>query len=192
MELLEQRILQEGRIKPGNILKVDSFINHQMDIKLFNEMGKEFKRLFAGDKITKILTLEASGIGIAAITAQYFDNCPVIFAKKTKSKNLDGELLLSKVQSFTRGTTFDIQVARRFLSPEDRVLLIDDFLATGQALLGLVDIVKQSGAQLAGCGIIIEKGFQEGGEQVRRTGVRVESLAIIDSIDNNHIVFRKA
>lgn len=192
MELLEQRILQEGRIKPGNILKVDSFINHQMDIKLFNEMGKEFKRLFADDKITKILTLEASGIGIAAITAQYFDNCPVIFAKKTKSKNLDGELLLSKVQSFTRGTTFDIQVARRFLSPEDRVLLIDDFLATGQALLGLVDIVKQSGAQLAGCGIIIEKGFQEGGELVRKTGVRVESLAIIDSIDNNHIVFRRA
>lgn len=192
MELLEQRILQEGRIKPGNILKVDSFINHQMDIKLFNEMGKEFKRLFADNKITKILTLEASGIGIAAITAQYFDNCPVIFAKKTKSKNLDGELLLSKVQSFTRGTTFDIQVARRFLSPEDRVLLIDDFLATGQALLGLVDIVKQAGAQLAGCGIIIEKGFQEGGELVRKTGVRVESLAIIDSIDNNHIVFRRA
>lgn len=192
MELLEQRILQEGRIKPGNILKVDSFINHQMDIKLFNEMGKEFKRLFADDKITKILTLEASGIGIAAITAQYFDNCPVIFAKKTKSKNLDGELLLSKVQSYTRGTTFDIQVARRFLSPEDCVLLIDDFLATGQALLGLVDIVKQAGAQLAGCGIIIEKGFQEGGELVRKTGVRVESLAIIDSIDNNHIVFRRA
>lgn len=192
MELLEQRILQEGRIKPGNILKVDSFINHQMDIKLFNEMGKEFKRLFADDKITKILTLEASGIGIAAITAQYFDNCPVIFAKKTKSKNLDGELLLSKVQSYTRGTTFDIQVARRFLSSEDCVLLIDDFLATGQALLGLVDIVKQAGAQLAGCGIIIEKGFQEGGELVRKTGVRVESLAIIDSIDNNHIVFRRA
>lgn len=192
MELLEQRILQEGRIKPGNILKVDSFINHQMDIKLFNEMGKEFKRLFAGDQITKILTLEASGIGIAVITAQYFDHCPVIFAKKTKSKNLDGELLLSKVQSYTRGTTFDIQVARRFLAPQDRVLLIDDFLATGQALMGLVDIVKQSGAQLAGCGIIIEKGFQDGGDTIRRMGVRVESLAIIDSIDNNHIVFRKA
>lgn len=192
MELLEQRILQEGRIKPGNILKVDSFINHQMDIKLFNEMGKEFKRLFAGDQITKILTLEASGIGIAVITAQYFDHCPVIFAKKTKSKNLDGELLLSKVQSYTRGTTFDIQVARRFLTPQDRVLLIDDFLATGQAMMGLVDIVKQSGAQLAGCGIIIEKGFQDGGDTIRRMGVRVESLAIIDSIDNNHIVFRKA
>jgi len=192
MELLEQRILQEGRIKPGNILKVDSFINHQMDIQLFNEMGKEFKRLFVGDQITKILTLEASGIGIAVITAQYFDHCPVIFAKKTKSKNLDGELLLSKVQSYTRGITFDIQVARRFLSPQDRVLLIDDFLATGQALMGLVDIVKQSGAQLAGCGIIIEKGFQEGGDRIRRMGVRVESLAIIDSIDNNHIVFRHA
>lgn len=191
MELLEQRILQEGRIKPGNILKVDSFLNHQMDIKLFKEMGKEFRRLFAGETITKILTLEASGIGIAVITAQYFDDCPVIFAKKTKSKNLDGELLLAKVQSFTRGTTFDIQVARRYLTPQDRVLLIDDFLATGQALLGMVDIVKQSGAQLAGCGIIIEKGFQQGGELVRGMGVRVESLAIIDSITDNKINFRQ-
>ena len=146
--------------------------------------------LFVLKKITKILTLEASGIGIAVITAQYFYNCPVIFAKKTKSKNLDGELLKTQVKSFTRGTTFEIQVARRFLNEDDRILIIDDFLATGQALIGLVDIVRQSGAALAGCGIIIEKGFQEGGSLIRDMGVRLESLAIVDSIENNKITFR--
>jgi len=190
MELLKQRILKEGRVASGNILKVDSFLNHQMDIGLFNEIGKEFKRIFADEKITKILTLEASGIGIAVITAQYFDNCPVIFAKKTKSKNLDGELLTTQVKSYTRNNTFEIQVAKRFLTENDRVLLIDDFLATGQALVGMVNIVRQSGAHLVGCGIIIEKGFQNGGKLVREMGVRVESLAIIDSIEENCIVFR--
>ena len=189
LELLKQRILAEGRVKAGNILKVDSFLNHQMDIELFNEIGKEFRRLYAGDNVTKILTLEASGIGLAVITAQHFDNCPVIFAKKTKSKNLDGELYLSQVTSFTRGTTFDIQVAKRFISPEDRILIIDDFLATGAALMGLTDIVRQSGATLVGCGIIIEKGFQEGGRLLRERGVRVESLAIIKAFEGDHVVF---
>lgn len=190
MELLKQRVLRDGRVTSGNILKVDSFLNHQMDIQLFNEIGKEFRRLYEEEKITKILTLESSGIGIAVITAQYFNNCPVIFAKKTKSKNLDGELLKTQVKSFTRNKTFEIQVAKRFLNKDDRILLIDDFLATGQALIGMVDIVRQSGAALAGCGIIIEKGFQEGGELVRNMGVRVESLAIVDYIEDNRIVFR--
>jgi xanthine phosphoribosyltransferase len=192
MELLKQRILRDGRIKPGNILKVDSFLNHQLDINLFNEMGKEFRRLYQDEKVTKILTLEASGIGIAAVTAQHFDNCPVIFAKKTKSKNLDGELLKTEVRSYTRGVTFEIQVAKRFFNKDDRVLLIDDFLATGQALIGLVEIIRQSGAELVGCGIIIEKGFQQGGELIRNMGVRLESLAIIDSIENNQIIFRES
>ena len=189
MELLKQRILAEGRVKAGNILKVDSFLNHQMDIELFNEIGKEFRRLYAGDNVTKILTLEASGIGLAVITAQHFDNCPVIFAKKTKSKNLDGALYLSQVTSFTRGPTSDIQVAKRFISPEDRILIIDDFLATGAALMGLTDIVRQSGATLVGCGLLIEKGFQEGGRLLRERGVRVESLAIIKAFEGDHVVF---
>lgn len=190
MDLLKQRILEEGRVKPGNILKVDSFLNHQLDIKLMNEIGKEFRRLYVEEGINKILTLEASGIGIAVIAAQYFDSCPVIFAKKTKSKNLDGELLVAQVTSYTRGTTFDIQVARKFLNEGDRVLILDDFLATGQALIGLINIVRQSEATLAGCGIIIEKGFQSGGELVRSLGVRLDSLAIVDSIENDKIMFR--
>lgn len=190
MDLLKQRILEEGRVKPGNILKVDSFLNHQLDIRLMNEIGKEFRRRYAEEGINKILTLEASGIGIAVIAAQYFDYCPVIFAKKTKSKNLDGELLLAQVTSYTRGTTFDIQVARKFLNKGDRVLILDDFLATGQALIGLINIVQQSEAVLAGCGIIIEKGFQSGGELVRSLGVRLDSLAIVDSIENDKIIFR--
>lgn len=189
MELLEQRILKDGNIKPGNILKVDSFLNHQMDIGLLNEIGKEFRRLFP-EPITKILTIEASGIGIAAIVAQHFDNVPVVFAKKTKSKNLDGELFTSQVESFTRGTVFDIQVSQKFLTDKDYVLIIDDFLARGQALKGLLDIVKQSGAAVAGCGIVIEKGFQDGGKAIRESGIRVESLAIIDSIEGGKITFR--
>ena len=189
MELLQQRILTEGRVKAGGVLKVDSFLNHQMDIGLFKEIGKEFRRLFEGEGVTKILTLEASGIGLAVITAQYFDNCPVIFAKKTSSKNLDGELLTSAVSSFTRNTTFDIQVAKRYLTPADRILIIDDFLATGAALQGLTRIVKQSGAVLVGCGIAIEKGFQGGGRLLREQGIRVESLAVIREFTKDQIIF---
>ncbi len=189
MELLKNRIREEGRVKAGNILKVDSFLNHQMDIGLFNEMGKEFSRLYAGEGVNKILTLEASGIGLAVITAQHFGNCPVIFAKKTKSKNLDGDLYLAQVTSFTRGNTFDIQVAKKYLDSQDRVLIIDDFLATGAALLGMVDIVAQSGSHLVGCGIVIEKGFQEGGALLREKGVRVESLAIIKAFEGDQVIF---
>ncbi|RPF47801.1 xanthine phosphoribosyltransferase [Hydrogenoanaerobacterium saccharovorans] len=190
MELLKQRIMKDGHVKPGNIIKVDSFLNHQMDIELMNEIGKEFAHLFADQPITKILTIEASGIGIAAIAAQHFGNVPVVFAKKTKSKNLDGELYISQVESFTRNTVFDIQVSKKFITEDDCVLILDDFLARGKALLGLIDIVNQSGAKFAGCGIVIEKGWQDGGEVLRKKGVRLESLAIIDKADETGFTFR--
>lgn len=189
MELLKQRILQDGRATEDDVLKVDSFLNHQMDISLLNEIGKEFRRRFAGEPVTKILTIEASGIGIAAITAQHFGNVPVVFAKKTQSRNLDGALYTARVQSFTKGTVYDIQVSRKFLGPQDCVLILDDFLARGQALQGLLKIVKDSGAKLAGCGIVIEKGFQDGGRILRAQGVRVESLAIVSSISGGKITF---
>ena len=191
MELLKQRILKDGKVKEGNILKVDSFLNHQMDIRLLEAVGEEFARRFSDQKITKILTIEASGIGIAAIAAQYFDYVPVIFAKKTRSKNLDGVLLTSEVRSFTKGITYQIQVEKQFLVPEDNVLIIDDFLAKGQALLGLSDLVEQAGAALAGCGIVIEKGFQEGGKMIREKGIRLESLAVIESVSGCCILFRE-
>ena len=178
-------------MKEGNILKVDSFLNHQMDIRLLEAVGEEFARRFSDQKITKILTIEASGIGIAAIAAQYFDYVPVIFAKKTRSKNLDGVLLTSEVRSFTKGITYQIQVEKQFLVPEDNVLIIDDFLAKGQALLGLSDLVEQAGAALAGCGIVIEKGFQEGGKMIREKRIRLESLAVISSISDQTITFRE-
>lgn len=190
MELLKQRILKDGKIKEGNILKVDSFLNHQMDIELLQEIGKEFRRVFPDKRINKILTIEASGIGIAAIAAQYFGNAKVVFAKKTQSKNLDGELYTAPVVSFTRGAHFDVQVSTKFLGKDDCVLVIGDFLARGQALKGLIKIVEQSGAELAGCGIVIEKGFQEGGKELREAGVNLHSLAIIDSIENGEITFR--
>lgn len=189
MELLKQRILQDGRATEDDVLKVDSFLNHQMDIPLLNEIGKEFRRRFAGEPVTKILTIEASGIGIAAITAQHFGNVPVVFAKKTQSRNLDGALYTARVQSFTKGTVYDIQVSRKFLGPQDCVLILDDFLARGQALQGLLKIVKDSGAKLAGCGIVIEKGFQDGGRMLRAQGIRVESLAIVSSISGGKITF---
>ena len=189
MELLKQRILQDGRATEDDVLKVDSFLNHQMDIPLLNEIGKEFRRRFAGEPVTKILTIEASGIGIAAITAQQFGNVPGVFAKKTQSRNLDGALYTARVQSFTKGTVYDIQVSRKFLGPQDCVLILDDFLARGQALQGLLKIVKDSGAKLAGCGIVIEKGFQDGGRMLRAQGVRVESLAIVSSISGGKITF---
>lgn len=190
MEELKQRILKDGRVKDGNVLKVDSFLNHQMDIRLLDEIGREFRRRFADQEVNKILTIEASGIGIAVAAAPHFGYVPVVFAKKSKSKNLDGELYTSKVTSFTRGTTFDVQVSKKYLCPGDRVLIIDDFLAKGQALLGLLDIVAQSGAQAVGCGIVIEKGFQEGGKMLRERGVRLESLAIIDRFEDGKPVFR--
>lgn len=191
MELLKERIRKDGVVKEGNVLKVDSFLNHQMDIKLFMEIGKEFKRLFAECPINKILTIEASGIGIACIVAQYF-NVPVVFAKKSKTKNIEGEVYTTQVQSYTHGRTYDIIVSKKFLNKEDKVLIIDDFLANGCALLGLSQLVFDSGAELCGAGICVEKGFQVGGEMIRSAGVRVESLAIVDSMDpkTGEIVFR--
>lgn len=189
MELLRERILKDGVVKPSGILKVDSFLNHQMDIPFINELGKEFKRRFADCPVTKILTIEASGIGIAAITAQYFD-VPMVFAKKAQSVNLDGEMLTTRVESFTHRKVYDVILAKRFLSPDDRVLLIDDFLANGCALLGLIDLVRGAGAAIEGAGIVIEKGFQEGGSKIRGMGIRVESLAIIDSMSDNSLTFR--
>ena len=169
---------------------MDSFLNHQMDIRFFHDIGKEFHRIFAEEGVNKILTLEASGIGLAVVTAIHFGDAPVIFAKKTQSKNLDGELFLSQVTSYTRGTSYDILVEQKFLTAQDRVLIVDDFLATGSALSGLVDIVEQSPAYLAGCGIVIEKGFQDGGAALRARGVRVESLAIIEAFDGDKIIFQ--
>lgn len=189
MELLKQRILQDGVVKDGDVLKVDSFLNHQMDINLLNEIGKEFKHRFADVPVNKILTIEASGIGIAVIAAQYFNNAPVVFAKKTQSRNLDGALFTAPVHSFTKGVTYNVQVSQKFLGPDDHVLVIDDFLARGQALLGLIDIIHQSGAQLAGCGIVIEKTQQGGGALLRSQGVRIESLARIDSLENGTVTF---
>lgn len=192
MELLKERIRKDGIIKPGNVLKVDSFLNHQMDISLFNEIGKEFKRRFADVKVDRILTIEASGIGIAAIVAQYFD-CPVVFAKKTQSINLDGTMLSTQIQSFTHKRTYDVIVASRFIQPGENVLVIDDFMANGCAALGLVDLINAAHANLVGIGIVIEKGFQQGGKALREKGLRVESLAIIDDMDadTQSITFRE-
>ena len=189
MELLEERIRRDGKIRGGDVLKVDSFLNHQMDVSLFAEIGKEFQRLFGDCGVTKILTIEASGIGIACVTAQFF-GCPVIFAKKNKTKNIAGDVYTSKVESFTHGKVYDIIVAREFLRPEDRVLLIDDFLANGNAALGAIELIDQAGAQLAGMGFIIEKAFQQGGGILRDRGIHIESLAMIDSLDNCRIHIR--
>ena len=189
MQLLEERIRKDGIIKEGNVLKVDRFLNHQMDIHLFEEIGKEFYRRFSDAGVNKILTIEASGIGIACITAQYFD-VPVVFAKKAQSLNLDGEMYCSKVESFTHKKVYDVILSKKFLGPEDHVLLIDDFLANGCALLGLIDIVKKSGATLEGAGIVIEKGFQHGGQEIRDMGIRLESLAIVDSMTDDSLTFR--
>ena len=189
MNFLEERIVKDGIVKEGNVLKVDSFLNHQMDIPFINELGKEFKARFADKKITKILTIEASGIGIACITAQYFD-VPVVFAKKAQSLNLDGDMFTTKVESYTHKKVYDVILSKKFLVPEDHVLLIDDFLANGCALLGLIDIVKKSGATLEGAGIVIEKGFQHGGQEIRDMGIRLESLAIVDSMTDDSLTFR--
>ncbi len=192
MQLLKDRIRKDGIVKDGNVLKVDSFLNHQMDISLFREMGKEFKRRFAGEEINKILTIEASGIGIACVVAEEF-NVPVVFAKKTQTKNIAGEVYTSKVESFTHGRVYDIIVAKEFLGEGDKVLLIDDFLANGKALEGLAELVEASGAKLVGAGIAIEKGFQAGGEIIRSRGIHLESLAIVESMDDQtgEIIFRE-
>lgn len=191
MELLKERIRKDGKIRGGNILKVDSFLNHQMDISLFSEIGKEFKQRFSDVEVNKILTIEASGIGIACIVAQYF-NVPVVFAKKTQTKNIAGDVYTTKVESFTHGRVYDIIVSKEFLGAGDKVLLIDDFLANGKALEGLAHLVKDAGAELVGAGIVIEKGFQAGGDLIRSQGIRLESLAIVESMDENtkEIVFR--
>lgn len=190
MKLLEERIKRDGIVKPGNVLKVDNFLNHQMDIALFNEMGKEFKRLFADCKINKILTIEASGIGIACIVAQYFD-VPVVFAKKAQSINIDGDVYSTKIQSFTHQRVYDVIVSKKYLNPEDHILIIDDFLANGCALEGLIDLVQSAGATVEGIGIAIEKGFQQGGKLIRDRGIRLESLAIVDSMEDGELVFRE-
>ncbi|MDO4268409.1 MAG: xanthine phosphoribosyltransferase [Eubacteriales bacterium] len=191
MELLKERIRRDGKIKAGNVLKVDSFLNHQMDTDLFQEIGKEFKRRFADAEINKILTIEASGIGIACVVAQQF-HVPVVFAKKNQTKNIAGDVYTSKVESYTHGRTYDIIVAKEFLGAGDKVLLIDDFLANGKALEGLAALVQASGAELVGAGIVIEKGFQVGGDAIRASGIRLESLAIVDSMDEESgtITFR--
>ncbi len=190
MKLLEERILKDGKIFEGNVLKVDSFLNHQLDIKLLSEIGAELKEKYSNCGITKVLTIEASGIGVGCMVAQFF-NCPLIFAKKTKTINIKGDVYTSKVESFTHKCTYDIIVSKDFLSSEDTVLIVDDFLAKGNALNGLIDIVNQSGARLAGCGIAIEKAFQGGGDKLRSNGVRVESMAIIEEMDckNGRITF---
>ena len=191
MKVLEDRIRRDGKVREGNVLKVDSFLNHQMDIKLLREIGEEFYRRFQNERINKILTIEASGIGIACITAEVFQ-VPVVFAKKTQTKNIAGDVYTTKVTSFTHGRVYDIIVSKEFLGRGDRVLLIDDFLANGEALQGLSSLVQDSGAELAGAGIVIEKGFQDGGKRIRERGIHLESLAIVESMDDKtgEICFR--
>ena len=192
MQLLEDRILKNGKVFPGNVLKVDSFLNHQIDVNLLDEMGKEVKKLFNDSNITKVLTIEASGIGVGCMVARHF-NCPLLFAKKSKTLNIKGDVYTSKVESFTHQCTYDIILSKDFLNETDTVLIVDDFLAKGNALLGLIDIVNQAGATLAGCSIAIEKGYQGGGDKLREKGIRVESMAIVDEMDDKtgKIVFRK-
>ena len=182
MNFLEERIVKEGIVKEGNVLKVDSFLNHQMDITLFNEMGAEFKKRFEGKNINKILTVEASGIGIACVVAMHF-NVPVVFAKKSKSINIDGDMYIAEVESFTHKCKNQVIVSKKFLNEDDHVLIIDDFLANGCALQGLISIVNQAGGTVEGIGIAIEKGFQVGGQIIRNLGYQLESLAIVDSMD---------
>ncbi len=192
MELLEERIRRDGVVKSEGVLKVDGFLNHQMDINLFNEMGKALKRLFADAPINKILTIEASGIGIAAVVAQHFD-VPVVFAKKSQSINLDGDVYSTKIQSFTHQRIYDVIVSKKFLNADDHVLLIDDFLANGCALNGLIDLVEEAGATVEGIGIAVEKGFQPGGDDLRSRGYHLESLAIVQSMnpETGEIEFRR-
>ena len=191
MDLLKKKILEEGQVYAGNILKVDCFLNHQIDCGFLAEVGKEFHRLYKDEGVNKILTIEASGIAIGAMVAQEF-GCPLVFAKKNKTKNIAGDVYTAPVESFTHGTTYNIMVSKTFLNPGDKVLIVDDFLAIGNALKGLISLVEESGAELVGCGTVIEKGYQHGGDKLRAEGIRVESLAIIESMDadKGEIVFR--
>ena len=193
MQLLMDRIRKDGKIKAGNVLKVDSFLNHQMDIELLNVIGKEFKRRFADKMIEKILTIESSGIGIACIAAQYF-HVPVVFAKKSQSVNLDGESFITKIESFTHKRTYDVIVSKKYLKKGEHILIIDDFMANGCAVNGLLDILETAGAVVEGVGIVIEKGFQDGGKMIRERGIQVESLAIVDGMDaqTGTVTFREA
>ncbi len=192
MQLLEDRIIIDGKVFSGNVLKVDSFLNHQIDVELLDKVGLEIKKLFGDVNVTKVLTIEASGIGVGCMVAKHF-NCPLLFAKKSKTLNIKGDVYTSKVESFTHQCTYDIIVSKDFLNENDTVLIVDDFLAKGNALIGLIDIVNQSGANLAGCAIAIEKGYQGGGDKLRAQGIRVESMAIIDEMDDTtgKIIFRK-
>ncbi len=191
MKLLQDRIVADGKIEAGNILKVDSFLNHQIDVSLLEEIGQEFKRQFGDREVIKILTIEASGIAIACIAARYF-NVPVVFAKKSRSLNIAGDVYTAKVESFTHKNTNDIIVSKKFLSPEDRILIVDDFLANGKAILGLCQLVEQAGATLVGAGVVIEKGFQDGGKRIREAGIDLRSLAILEEMDvNTGIRFRE-
>lgn len=195
MELLKERIRKDGLVLPGNILKVSSFLNHQIDVDLLDKMGEEFARRYKGVSITRILTIEASGIAVACATARHFKHngksVPVVFAKKHKSGNVPDDCLITPVHSYTHGKTYDVMLSKQYLCPEDTVLLIDDFLANGSALSGLINLVEGAGAKLAGAGIVIEKGFQTGGQLLREEGIRIESLAIVDSMDpETGVVFR--
>ena len=188
MKMLEERILRDGKIKPGNVLKVDGFINHNIDVPFVYELGREFYDRFKDDRVTKILTIEASGIGIACLTALHF-GVPVVFAKKSRTSNISSDVYVARVDSFTHGTTCDVIVSKEFLSPSDRVLIIDDFLARGNALVGLREITRQAGATLVGAGILIEKAFQPGGRMLREQGMRIESLAKIASMTETGVTF---
>lgn len=193
MNFLEERIIKDGHVKEGNVLKVDSFLNHQMDVQLFDRIGEEFRRRFEGKTITKIVTIEASGIGIACMTARHFQ-VPVIFAKKSKSVNIEGEVYTAEVESFTHKCKNQVIISKKFLCPEDHVLIIDDFLANGCALQGLISIVTSAGASVEGIGIVIEKGFQQGGQLIRNQGYHLESLAIVDSMNaaTGEVRFRRS
>ena len=193
MNFLEERILKDGIVKEGNVLKVDSFLNHQIDIELYNEMGKEWARRFADKKINKILTIEASGIGMACVAAQHFGNIPVVFAKKTKSINIEGEMYVAEVESFTHKNINQVIVSKKFLSADDHILIIDDFLANGCAIQGLISIIHDAGGTVEGIGIAIEKGHQVGGRTIRNLGYKLESLAIVESMDSEtgEIIFRE-
>ena len=192
MNFLEERITKDGIVKEGNVLKVDSFLNHQMDIRLFDQIGEEFKKRFEGTEINKILTIEASGIGIACVVARHFD-VPVVFAKKSKSINIEGDVYVAEVESFTHKCKNQVIVSKKFINTEDQILIIDDFLANGCALQGLISIVKSAGASVEGIGIAVEKGFQTGGQVIRNLGYHLESLAIVDSMDaaTGEIKFRE-
>lgn len=192
MNFLEERIMKDGIVKEGNVLKVDSFLNHQMDIRLFDQIGEEFKKRFEGTEINKILTIEASGIGIACVVARHFD-VPVVFAKKSKSINIEGDVYVAEVESFTHKCKNQVIVSKKFINPDDKILIIDDFLANGCALQGLISIVKSAGASVEGIGIVVEKGFQTGGQVIRNLGYHLESLAIVDSMDaaTGEIEFRE-